>query len=194
MSLAKWLVKFRRDSPGWPAVELSMFIDAFDERALAEYRRAVDRWSADTAGVDDFSRYEVHAALLELADHDGDIDRAIELLSSGSEHAAYGSIICRLLAAGRRLEAVDWLDRAVAAGRISAIAYGSRNDYFVTPDQAVELYVNAGGPRMRWLCCRPPSSPASGRRVGMRCSNSPTLVRKEGRCGAARTGRPRRRH
>jgi hypothetical protein len=144
VSLAKWLVKFRRDSPGWPAVELSMFIDAFDERALAEYRRAVDRWSADTAGVDDFSRYEVHAALLELADHDGDIDRAIELLSSGSEHAAYGSIICRLLAAGRRLEAVDWLDRAVAAGRISAIAYGSRNDYFVTPDQAVELYVSAG--------------------------------------------------
>jgi hypothetical protein len=28
VSLAKWLVKFRRDSPGWPAVELSMFIDA----------------------------------------------------------------------------------------------------------------------------------------------------------------------
>jgi tetratricopeptide (TPR) repeat protein len=144
VSLAKWLVKFRRDSPGWPAVELSVFIDASDECALAEYRRAVDRWSADTAGVDDFSRYEVHAALLELADHDGDIDRAIELLSFSSEHAAYGSIICRLLAAGRRLEAVDWLDRAVAAGRISAMAYGSRNDYFVIPDQAVELYVSAG--------------------------------------------------
>jgi SWIM zinc finger len=142
--LAKWLVKFRRDSPGWPAVELSMFIDAFDERALAEYRQAVDRWSADTAAVEDFNRYEVFAALLELADHDGDIDRAIELLSSDSVHAAYGSIICRLLTAGRRLEAVDWLDRAVAAGRISAIAYGSRNDYFVTPDQAVELYVSAG--------------------------------------------------
>ena len=144
LSLAKWLVKFRRDSPGWPAVELSMFIDAFDERALAEYRRAVDRWSVDTAGVDGFSRYEVRAALLELADHDGDIDRAIELLSSGSEHTAYGSIIHRLLAAGRRLEAVDWLDRAVVAGRISAIAYGSRNDYFVSPDQAVDLYVSAG--------------------------------------------------
>jgi SWIM zinc finger len=143
VSLAKWLVKFRRDSPGWPAVELSMFIDAFDEPALAEYRRAVDRW-ADTAGADGFSRYEVRAALLKLADNDGDIDRAIELLSSGSEHTAYGSIIYRLLAAGRRLEAVDWMDRAVAAGRVSAIAYCTRNDYFVSPGQAVELYVSAG--------------------------------------------------
>jgi tetratricopeptide (TPR) repeat protein len=88
----------------------------------------------------------VRAALLELADHDGDIDRAIELLSSGSEPTAYGSIIYRLLASERRLEAVDWLDRAVAAGRISAIAYGSRNDYFVSPGRAVELYVSAGRP------------------------------------------------
>jgi hypothetical protein len=50
----------------------------------------------------------------------------------------------RLLEAGRRREAVDWLDRAVAAGRTSAIAYGTRHDYSVSPAQAVELYVSAG--------------------------------------------------
>ena len=71
------MVKFRRDSPGWPHVGLSMFVDAFDERALAQYRRAVHRWSDETTGADDFSCYEVRRALLELADHDGDVDRAV---------------------------------------------------------------------------------------------------------------------
>ena len=144
LSLAKWLVKFRRDSPGWPHVELSMFVDAFDERALAQYRRAVHRWSDETAGADDFSRYEVRTALLELADHDRDIDRAVALLSSGSEHTAYGSIIDRLSVAGRRREAIEWLDRAVEAGRVSRIAHGTRNNYWVPPAQAVDLYVAAG--------------------------------------------------
>jgi hypothetical protein len=59
--------------------------------------------------------------LVELADHDGDVDRAVELLSGGVEHIPYGSVIDRVLAAGRDAEALDWLDRAVAARRISTL-------------------------------------------------------------------------
>jgi len=141
VGLARWLVGFRRDSPGWPHVELAMFVDAFDERALAEYRRSVAKWSADLADADHYARYEVQAALVELADHDGDVDRAIVLLSGGVEHIPYGSVIDRVLAAGRDAEALDWLDRAVAARRISTL---QRNDYWILPNRAVELYSAAG--------------------------------------------------
>jgi hypothetical protein len=108
----------------------------FDERALAEYRRGVAKWSADLADADHYARYEVQAALVELADHDGDVDRAVELLSGGVEHIPYGSVIDRVLAAGRDAEAPDWLNRAVAARRISTL---QRNDYWILPNRAVEL-------------------------------------------------------
>ena len=143
VGLARWLVGFRRDSPGWPHVELAMFVDAFDERALAEYRRGVVQWSADLDDADHYARYEVQAALVELADHDGDVDRAVELLTAGAERIPYGSVIDRVLAAGRRAEALHWLDRAVAERRISTL-YGQRTDYWIPPSRAVELYSAAG--------------------------------------------------
>ena len=97
VSLAKWLVKFRRDSPGWPAVELSMFLDALDERALAEYRRAVDRWSAETAHGDGVSRYEVRAALFELADHDGESKPALAGIRNSGKVIGSATRECLLL-------------------------------------------------------------------------------------------------
>jgi uncharacterized Zn finger protein len=146
MSLAKWLVKFRRESPGWPEVHLAMFVAAFDDAALAAYRREVERWSDELSAGSRSERFEVNRALLELADHDGDIDRSIGLLSTDPEYTAYGAIIDRLLAGDRRSEAVDWLDQAIAARRLSVIAYGARNDYWISPSRAVELYVAAGRP------------------------------------------------
>ncbi|WP_103063759.1 DUF6880 family protein [Actinomyces qiguomingii] len=62
--------------------------------------------------------FELKQMLLELADHDGDVDRAVQLLSLG-EHAEYGAIVERLLAAGRRREAMAYLDRAVDEGCVS---------------------------------------------------------------------------
>ena len=47
VKLATWLVKFRADSPGWPNLVLADFVDAFDEQALATYRRAVAALAAD---------------------------------------------------------------------------------------------------------------------------------------------------
>ena len=125
--------------PGLAAGRAGYVVHAFDERALAEFRRGVVRWSADLADADHYARYEVQAALVELADHDGDVDRAVELLTGGAEQIPDGSVIDRVLAAGRHAEALDWLDRAVAARRISTL-YGQRADYWIPPSRAVELY------------------------------------------------------
>lgn len=141
VKLAKWLVKFRADSPGWPHVVLADFVDAFDEQALATYRRAVaalDRKLEDSKELD---RFEINAMLLELADHDGDLDRAITLLSQ-REYPQYGAIIDRLRAAGRNEEVVMWIDRAVADGRISS--YGGGNEFWLNPDDVARTYLELG--------------------------------------------------
>ena len=87
---------------------------------------------------------------MELADADGDVDRAVGLL--GGEDPRYASIVERLLAAGRGEEAMAWLDRAVAAGRVG------RRRFWDPPEdadivrrrldapRAIELYIGAGRP------------------------------------------------
>ena len=81
VKLATWLVKFRADSPGWPHLVLADFVDSFDEQALGTYRRAVAALDRKLEGQDHWKRFEVDAMLLELADHDGDVDRAVHLLT-----------------------------------------------------------------------------------------------------------------
>jgi uncharacterized Zn finger protein len=141
VKLAAWLVKFRADSPGWPHLELADFVDSFDERALATYRRAVMALDRKFADRDQFGRFEIDAMLLELADHDGDVDRAVHLLSQ-REHTQYGAIIDRLRAAGRTEEATAWIDRAVAAGRLSS--HGGGNSYWLSPDDVAATYQGLG--------------------------------------------------
>ena len=136
--LARWLVRFRRESPGWPELELADFVDAFDEAALQAYRREVETLDATQAGGD--HRYEVDAMLLELADLDGDLDRAIELLVSGTPR--YGAIVRRLWQAGRAADALVWLDQAAEAGRLSA--RGGANDYWLEPLEVATAYRDAG--------------------------------------------------
>lgn len=141
VALAKWLVKFRADSPGWPNVVLADFVDAFDEQALATYRRAVAALDRKLKDREELHRFEADTMLLELADHDGDLDRAIHLLSQG-EHPKYGAIIDRLRSAGRHEEAVAWMDRAVAEGRISS--HGGGNEYWLNPDHVAATYKPLG--------------------------------------------------
>ena len=100
VKLATWLVKFRADSPGWPTLVLADFVDSFDEQALGTYRRAVAALDRKLEDRDQWERFEVDAMLLELADHDGDVDRAVHLLAQ-REHPQYGAIVDRLRAAGR---------------------------------------------------------------------------------------------
>ena len=90
VKLATWLVKFRADSPGWPHLVLADFVDSFDEQALGTYRRAVAALDRKLEDRDQWGRFEVDAMLLELADHDGDVDRAVHLLSSAGTPAVRG--------------------------------------------------------------------------------------------------------
>lgn len=135
--LAEWLAGFRATSPGWPTLVLADFVDAFDDDALAIYRAAVADLDHQHAGRDHWSRFEVDAMLLELADHDGDVDRAVELLNE-REHPQYGAIIARLREAGRGDEVVNWIDRAVVEGRVSG--QGGGNDYWLSPSAVAETY------------------------------------------------------
>jgi hypothetical protein len=139
--LARWLATFRATSPGWPTLVLADFVDAFDDDALAIYRAAVTDLDRQHAGRDHWSRFEVDAMLLELADHDGDVDRAVDLLNE-RDHPAYGAIIARLRAAGRDAEAVNWIDRAVAEGRTSS--QGGGNDYWLSASDVADTYRGIG--------------------------------------------------
>lgn len=139
--LAEWLAAFRATSPGWPTLLLADFVDAFDDHALKIYRAAVADLDRQHAGRDHWSRFEVDTMLLELADHDGDVDRAIELLNE-REHPRYGAIIARLREAGHDDEVVSWIDRAVAEGRISG--QGGGNDYWLNPSAVADTYRGLG--------------------------------------------------
>jgi hypothetical protein len=139
--LARWLVKFRDESPGWPDATLDDFVAAFDDKALDVYRRAVAKVEEKHRGDDRWSRFEIDRMRLELADHDGDVDLAVNILSAG-EHPSYGAIVDRLRAGGRAEEAVAWMDRAVAAGRVSG--RGGGNDYWLSPDEVARTYLELG--------------------------------------------------
>ncbi len=141
VKLATWLVKFRADSPGWPNVVLADFVAAFDDKALATYRRAVAALDRKLEGQTHWKRSDVDAMLLELADHDGDIDRAVHLLSE-REHPEYGAIVDRLRAAGRTEEAVAWIDRAMAEGKVSS--HGGGNQFWLSPDDVAATYQGLG--------------------------------------------------
>jgi hypothetical protein len=139
-------VKFRRDSPGWPNVALQDFVGAFDAKAFAAYRRAVQKWSDAVPPDTQWSRFEVDRARLELADHDCDLNGAIGILSEDPERIEYGSIVERLMDANRVPEAVEWLDRAVAAGRLSSRFGPASNDYWIPPRRAAEIYLRVERP------------------------------------------------
>lgn len=126
---------------GWPHLVLADFVDAFDEKALGTYRRAVAALDRKLADRNQVGRFEVDAMLLELADHDGDVDRAVHLLAE-RVHPQYGAIVDRLRAAGRTQEAVAWIDRAVAEGRFSSHVGG--NAYWLSPDDVARTYQGLG--------------------------------------------------
>lgn len=140
VKLARWLVRFRDDSPGWPETSLADFVPAFDEAALTAYRLGVEALDRKHAGEDHWHQREVQRMRLELADHDGDVDGAVGLLALG-ERPQYAAIVDRLRVAGRLDEVASWVDRGVAAGRIARGQLASGRDYWLDPDEVAGEYL-----------------------------------------------------
>ena len=140
-ALAVWLAQFRLEALSCPDLALKDFLPALGREGLAVYREAVEDAPPSR------QRFVLE---VELADADGDVDRAVRLL--GGEDPRYASIVERLLGAGRGEEAMAWLDRAVAAGRVG------RRRFWDPPEdtdivrrrldapRAIELYIGAGRP------------------------------------------------
>lgn len=141
LRLARWLVKFRCESPGWPNLTLEQFVPAWDDKALAAYRAGVQKANVTGAGQDHWSRFEIDLMRLELADHDGDVDAAVALLRQ-REHPEYGAIMDRLRVADRPAEAVAVLDEAVAAGRVAL----EGNQFWIGARDAATTYLDIGRP------------------------------------------------
>lgn len=140
--LGRWLVKFRADSPGWPNLTLGDFESALGTKGLEAYRKGVLALDAKTPHTDKaYERFEIDRMLLELADHGGDVDRAIAILTDG-EHTRIAAIIARLKGAGRDDEVLPWIDRAVADKRISG-RMGGHGDYWLSPEEVADAYLAA---------------------------------------------------
>ena len=139
-ALAAWLAQFRLEALSCPELALTDFLPALGEEGLAVYRGAVEAAPPTAARL---------VLEVELADADGDVDRAVGLL--GGEDPRYASIVERLLAAGRRDEAMAWLDRAVAAESVGRSFWDRPEDTDIVrrrldAPRAIDLYIGAGRP------------------------------------------------
>ena len=139
--LGAWLANFRAESPGWPQVRLADFVDGLGDAGIAAYRDHVEQFLlARPEGLTDYELYQMQ---LELADHDGDVDKAVEVLRVGAYDGTprYAGIVDRLEAAGRHDDALTWIDRAVEAGRV---ACGVGNEFWLGAPRVAETYIASG--------------------------------------------------
>ena len=142
VSLARWVVDFRVDYGGCPSLTLDAVAHAFDEPAWDAYRARVASLGCVGPAADPY-RSEVDRMLLELADHDGDVDRAVALLSGG-DRPYYREILRRLRDAGRPADVLAWLDRAVTQHCVD-VAWRA-GPTIVPVEDAVGAYLDGGRP------------------------------------------------
>ncbi len=142
VTLARWVVDFRVEYGGWPSLALDAVAHAFDEPAWDAYRISVATFGGGGPAADPY-RSEIDHMLLELADHDGDVDRAVALLSGG-DHSYYREILRRLRDAGRPADVLAWLDRAVTQGCVD-VAWRA-GPAIVPVEDAVDAYLEGRRP------------------------------------------------
>lgn len=143
MALARWLVDFLESSPGWPETPLSDYAAAFDDEAFAEYADEVATLDRRYAQTDHWKRWRIDQMLLELADHGGDVDAAITILTGG-EHRRYGAVVHRLRGAGRHDEVIGWMDRAIAEDRVSSRLGAQGGEHWLDPNDVATTFLEAG--------------------------------------------------
>lgn len=142
VSLARWVVGFRVEYGGWPSLALDAAAHAFDEPAWDAYRASVATLGGGGPAADP-SRSEIDRMLLELADYDGDVDRAVALLSGG-DRPYFREILRRLRDAGPPVDVLAWLDRAVAQGCVD-VAWRA-GPTIVPVEDAVDVYLDGARP------------------------------------------------
>ncbi|XCB30528.1 hypothetical protein RQN30_03805 [Arcanobacterium hippocoleae] len=89
--------------------------------------------------------FEIGQMLIELADYDGDLDAAISLLAN-REVPYYAEIMRRLAAAGRKREAMLWMEKAIAAKRFKFSSYFGGGEIDVYGPDVLEMYIEDGFP------------------------------------------------
>jgi hypothetical protein len=138
--LAEWIVDFRMtDSFGVEGLDLKSVFPFIGDVGIEAFRDRVDE--AASGGAD--RPHDLGQMLLELADHDGDVDWAIEILAKNT-YPGYGGIVLRLAGAGRAEEACDWARKAVEADRLASDPYLINSDSWVDADLAVDLLAKHG--------------------------------------------------
>ncbi len=142
VKLATWLVKFRADSPGWPNVVLADFVDAFDEQALGTYRRAVAALDRKFEGRESIEAVRSRRNAAGARRSRRRRRPGCPLACSAGTPRSTARSSTGLRAAGRTEEAVAWIDRAVADGRISS--HGGGNAYWLSPDDVAATYRGLG--------------------------------------------------
>lgn len=139
--LGSWMVNLRMtDGFGVDGLTLEALRSALGTAGIEGVRGEVAAWS----NREDARGYEFDRLRLELADHDEDVDEAIRILAGG-EFPGYGAIIRRLLDGGRIEEAVNWVRRAIAEGRLTMDPYFTGTSSWVDADLAVDLLAEHGG-------------------------------------------------
>ena len=142
VSLARWVVGFRVEYGGWPSIALDAVAHAFDEPAWDAYRASVASLGGGGPAADPY-RSEMDHMLLELADHDGDVDQAVALLSGG-DRPYHREIFRRLRDAGRPADVLAWLDRAVTQHCVDVAWRAGAT--IVPVEDAVDAYLDGGRP------------------------------------------------
>ena len=140
--LARWLVNVQSTRPGWPELTIGHFAEALGDEGMVTYRakvRAVEEEHRRSQGLGDD---EVDRMVLELADHDRDLVAAIRVLAQGRS-PRYAEIISRLRKANRGEEVLDWIDRAVAKGRVTHAVADRNNPYWLVAIDVAQAYDKA---------------------------------------------------
>jgi uncharacterized Zn finger protein len=117
VKLARWLVDWRLDETGWPSVDLCTFREALGERGMGAYRTYLSQLRDARSDDRDPSEHRWSAITRlreELARADGDVDGLVAIyaedLSMSYQYLRIGGV---LREAGRRAEAIDWVERGI---------------------------------------------------------------------------------
>jgi SWIM zinc finger len=170
--LARWLIDFQLDGPGWPDIDITEFADALGPDGLAAYRAYLGELAAGSSGGGD--RYDHRRFTIRhlregyLKSIEGDVDALVALYADDlPEPYQYPLIAETLIGADRAGEAVTWLER----GLREADRPDRRLD-----DRLAELYTAAGATPRRSSCVGAASPPARTLRPTARCWTPPSWL------------------